>query len=156
MPGRSAIKGRWENMGGCEILFGKVIYLHNLDNHIQAANVNPEEDFKFVEISYHHTKKAWWHIRFQENTVKPVIQKFMDEGKTVIKGWGNSLVISPNSKAFPYNSYSYELFSSVGDALKIRKFDSRPFPQGTFEEFNENYISGETRIYRIIKVVSAN
>ncbi len=131
-----------------------VIFLHGLGNHIQGENAVPERDFNFVQMNYHNMKNLGKHLTFEEDQVKPYFKAAMDANTTLQTGWGNSIITSPSSKNFPYKSASYDLFASLGDALSPNRFKDSPFPDGFFDEWQENYKYGEVRIYRIIKVVN--
>jgi len=41
----------------------------------------------------------------------------MDNGKTTQKGWGNAIILSPTGEEIKYNTISYDLYSSLKEAL---------------------------------------
>lgn len=133
------------------------IFLRDLGNHIQAENVVPERDFKYIRINYHNMKDKWWHLNFEAYKVKPFFQKAMDERKTNIKAWGNALILTPKSDGFKYKTYSYDVFSSLKDALGPNDFPDMDFPDDFYEEYLENYVGERyVRIYRVIKFIDVN
>lgn len=133
------------------------IFLRDLGNHIQGKNVVPERDFKYMRINYHNMKDVWWHLNFEANLVKPYFQKAMDDGKTSIKGWGNALILTPKSDGFKYKTFSYDLFSSLKDALGPNDFPDLDFPEDFYKEYLENYVGERyVRIYKVIKFIDVN
>lgn len=133
------------------------VVVKDLDNHVQGSSVNPEKDFNYVKFNYYNSTSTRDHLKFEEEQWKPMIKKAMDEGKTTMKGWGNSFIISPESSEFPYGSVSYDLFSSMGDAYGNIFSDDLEITDGFFDEVQENNPnSRNTQLYKIVKVVSAN
>ena len=133
------------------------IFLRDLGNHIEAPNVIPERDFKYMRINYHNMKDPWKHINFESEHVKPFFQKAMDDEKTSIKGWGNSLILSPKSEEFKYKTHSYDFFSSLKDALSPNDFPDMDFPDDFYKEYLDNYVGERyVRIYRVIKFIDIN
>ncbi len=131
------------------------IFLRDLDNHIQGEKVVPENDFKFVHIIYHNSKDNGKHLTFEAEKWKPMMQKAMNEGKTTLKGWGNSVIISPGSNKFPYSSASYDLYSSMHAALSPSLTGDMAFPDGFFDDLQGNYDGPRnSQLYRIIAVVT--
>ncbi len=135
------------------------IFLRDLDNHIEAPGVVADNDFKYVKILYHNTKNRGKAIAFQTEKWKPMLQKAMADGKTTMKGWGNSSVISPVSGDFPYNSHTYDLFSTMQDALSPPfSADRDPIPDGFWKDHSANYKDDRPRnvnLYRIVSVVTS-
>jgi len=133
------------------------IFLRDLGNHIQKAGVVPEKDFKYIRVNYHNMKDTWWHLNFEDKKVKPFFKEAMDNGKTSIIGWGNALILTPKSDAFKYKTYSYDLFSSLKQALGPNDFPDMDFPDDFYEEYLENYVGERNvRIYKVIKYVDVN
>lgn len=127
------------------------IYLRDLGNDIQGPNINPEKDYKYVRINYHNMKDMWWHLNFEAQKVKPFFDEAMKKDKTSIIGWGNSLILTPKSKAFKYKTESHDYFSTFRDALGPNDFHDYDFPEGFFQEWQENYVGERNvRIYKII------
>lgn len=131
------------------------VYLRDLGNHVQGESVNPEEDFNYVKIVYHNSKNTGLHLDFEENKWKPMIQKAMNEGKTPMKGWGNAGILHPSSARFPFNSMSYDLFTSLNGAFSPALADVE-LEDGFFSDLAENEAGPRTiQLYRIVKIVSA-
>jgi len=132
------------------------IFLRDLGNHIQVANAVPDNDFKFVRIIYHNTKNSATHLTFEADKWKPMMQKAMNEGKTTMKGWGNSVIISPESNEFPYSSASYDLFATSHSALSPIFSDDHEIPEGFFDDLEGNYAGPRSSsLFRVVAVVSA-
>jgi hypothetical protein len=132
------------------------IFLRDLGNHTEIENVDPDKDFNVVHIIYHNNKDNAKHLAFESEKWKPMIEKAMKEGKTTMKGWGNGIIVSPESPKFPYSSYSYDLFASAQAALLPAFSDDFEFPEGFFTDNADNYAGPRSsHLYRIMKVVSA-
>ena len=133
-----------------------MIYLRGLDNFVQGKDVNPEEDFNFVHVIYHNNKDVGKHLTFESEKWKPMIQKAMDEGKTSLKGWGNAIIVSPESNSFPYQTISYDLFKTAHEALSPAFNDDHETPENFFDGLQGNYDGPRnSHLYRIIATVSA-
>lgn len=133
------------------------VYLRDLNNHVQGTSVEADKDFNFVKFNFYNSTNTRKHLKFEEEVWKPMIKKAMDEGKTSMKGWGNSYVISPQSPTFTYGSVSYDLYSSMGDAYGSTFSSDIEIPDGFWDEQIENNPSPRnTQLYKIVKVVSAN
>jgi hypothetical protein len=132
------------------------IFLRDLNNHVQGANVDPEKDFNYVYILYHNSKDMAKHLTFEAEKWKPMAKKAMDEGKTTMKGWGNSVVVSPESNKFPYSSSSYDLYASVTDALGPGFSEDFVWPDNFFADVTDNPAGPRHKnLYRIVAVVSS-
>lgn len=116
------------------------IFPRDLDNDIQTANADPMNDFKFVRIIYHKTKDNAKHFAFEAENWKPMVQKAMNDGKTSLKGWGNSVIFSPQSNEFPFSSASYNLFSKAHTALSPAFSDYLILPTGFWDDLVGNYV----------------
>lgn len=133
-----------------------IIYLRKI-NWVEVKNADPDKDFKYVHLIYHNTKNVGQHFDFENNTWAPLVQKAMDQGITTMKGWGNSIVVSPVSNKFPYSSASYDFYDSIHNALSETFSDNMEFPEGFFDELNSNYAGPRnSHLYRIVKVVRPN
>ena len=131
------------------------VFLRDLGNHTQGANIVMEDDFKFVRIIYHNTKSSAKHLAFEAEKWKPMMQKAMNEGKTTMKGWGNSAILSPESGNFPYTSASYDLFASAHAALSPIFSEDMEIPDGFFDDLEGNYAGPrDSHLYRIVAVVT--
>ena len=128
------------------------IYVRNLDNHIQVDN--PE--FNFIHILYHDVKNTGVQLTFDSEKWKPMLQKAMADGKTNVQGWGNGLIVSPESEDFAYGTYSYDLFSSTHAALSPYFSADHELSDGFFNDLNGNQ-SGprNAHLFRIVAVANA-
>ncbi len=129
------------------------VFLQGLGNHIRVDNAVPASDFNFVRFIYHNSKNVGKHLDFEANKWKPLVQKAMKDGKTTIKAWGNSAIISPSTPTFSYNSASYDIFSSAHEALSSSFSEDFEFPDGFFDalDYEQPRISN---LYRRIAVVT--
>ncbi|MGI9549770.1 MAG: hypothetical protein ACR2MT_01120, partial [Aurantibacter sp.] len=131
------------------------IFLRDLDNHLQAPGVVPPNDFKYVRIIYHNTKDNAKHLGIEKEQWRPFVEKAMKDGKTTLKGWGNAAVISPEGNAFPYGSSSYDLFSTMQEALGSSFSQDIVFPDNFMEGLGDNYDGPRhSNLYRIVSVVT--
>ena len=132
------------------------IFLRDQDNWVEGEGANPEEDFKFVKYNYYNPKSVKTHLDFEKDKWKPMIQKAMNEGKTTMKGWGNSYILHPNSAQFPYKALSYDLFGSFSDALKPVFTEDHDMSDDFFADIKDNSKTPRSiEIYRIVSVVTA-
>ncbi len=81
----------------------------------------------------------------------------MDKKQTTQKGWGNAVVLSPSGEKIGFNTVSYDLYTTLKEAL-MPTWDSKAvFPQAGLEEINKLETSGRSGVvYNIIKAVSVN
>lgn len=130
-----------------------IIYLRKI-NWVEVENADPDRDFRYVHLIYHNTTNVGQHFEFENNTWAPLAKKAMDQKITTMKGWGNSIVVSPVSNRFPYSSASYDFYSNLQDALSETFSDNMEFPEGFFDDLNANYAGPRnSHLYRILKVV---
>jgi hypothetical protein len=130
------------------------IFLNDLPNHTYAENTGPD-DYKFVRIIYHDVKDTGKHLAFEAEKWKPEVERAMKEGKTTMKGWGNQAIISPVTSTFTYNSYSYDIFSSMQEALSPAFSTDFTLPDGFWDGFQDNYNKRNSNLYRIVAAASA-
>jgi len=129
------------------------VFLGNLSNHIRAENTT-SDDYKYVRIIYHDTKNVGQHLTFEAEKWKPLVEQAMKAGKTTMKGWGNQRIISPGTSNFTYSSYSYDLFSSIQDAMSP-VFSDGMVPEGFWDGQQDKYNKRNSNLYRIVAGASA-
>jgi len=129
------------------------IFLSDLPNHIRAENTT-SDDYKYARIIYHDTKDVGQHLTFESEKWKPLVEKAMKAGKTTMKGWGNQRIISPGTSNFTYNSYSYDIFSSIQDAMSPA-FSGGIVPDGFWDGQQDKYNKRNSNLYRIVAGASA-
>lgn len=133
-----------------------IIYLRDLGNDIHNSTTNPQNDYKYLRLNYHNMKDVWWHLNFEAEKVKPFFKEAMDNGKTSIVGWGNSIVLSPKSDSFKYKTESHDYFSTFRAALGPNDFPDMDFPEDFFEDWQKNYVGDRNvRIYKVITLLQA-
>lgn len=130
------------------------VFLSDLPNHIRAENTT-SDDYKYVRVIYHDTKNAAKHLAFEAEKWKPMVEKAMKESKTTMKGWGNQSIISPVTSNFTYSSYSYDIFSSMQDAMSAAFSDDQSMPDGFWVGFQDNYTKRNSNLYRVVAGASA-
>jgi hypothetical protein len=120
----------------------------------QAADANPEEDFKYVKFVYHNANNPGGLIEAENEVWAPFIKSAMDQGKTSQKAWGNARVLSPTGEEIKYNTISFDVYPSLKEALDPTWSEDLQAPDMT--KIGE--AEGNRRasvVYRIVKVVNA-
>lgn len=123
---------------------------------VEAPNSVPETDFNFVKMNYHNATNPGNLIELEDKHWTPFIQSAMDNGKTKQKAWGNGIILSPSGPAMKANTISFDIFSSLKEALDPTWDSSTVFPNEGLTEIMELEIDQRiSYVYRIVKVVSA-
>jgi hypothetical protein len=105
---------------------------------------------------YHNVNDLAKHLTFESEKWKPLVEKAFNEGKTTLKGWGNGVILIPESESFNYQSFSYDMFGSVQDALSPEFSDDLVIPDGFFEPLAGNYAGPRnSHLYRVVAAVAA-
>lgn len=132
------------------------VLLRGLDNHTEVADADIDRDFKYVKIIYHNVKDQAKHLAFEAEKWKPLVEKAMAEGKTTMKGWGNAVILLPESEKFQYNTQSYDLFTTAHAALSPAFSEDFEIPEGFFDGLEENYDGPrDVHLYRVVAVRAA-
>jgi hypothetical protein len=121
----------------------------------QAANANPENDFKYITMVYHNANNPAGLITAENEVWAPFIKSAMDEGKTTQKAWGNALILSPTGEDINYNTISFDIYPSLKEALDPTWDESLEAPDMTKIGEAEGNRRGSV-VYRAVKVVDAN
>lgn len=121
---------------------------------IKASNAIPENDFKFVKINYHNASNPGNLIGLEDKYWTPFIQSSMDSGKTKQKAWGNARILSPSSPNMKANTISFDIYSSLKEALDPTWAQNTVFPEGLNEIFELEMDQRISFVYRIVKVVA--
>ena len=130
-------------------------FLHDED-WAQAARAKPDKDFNFVVMNYHNSSAQDSFITLEKKYWKPFIQSAMDKNQTKQMAWGNAKVLSPSGDDIKFNTVSYDLFSTLQDALLTPWDPKTVFPikgLGMLDKIRVNR-SG-TVVYRVVKVVTS-
>lgn len=130
-------------------------FLHDED-WAQAAGAKPETDFNFVVMNYHNSNNPDSFIVLEKKYWKPFIQSAMDKKQTTQKAWGNARVLSPSGENIKFNTVSYDLFSTLQEALMTTWDPKTVFPAkglGLLDKIRTNIPA--TVVYRVVKVVTA-
>ena len=131
------------------------LFLHSED-WAQVANARPESDFRYVVMNYHNATMPDSLITLEKKYWHPFIQKSMDAKQTPQKAWGNAIILYPSDVDMRATSVSYDLFSTLQDAL-MPKWDPKvTFPTKGLDLISKLRINKmESVVYRIVKVISA-
>jgi hypothetical protein len=129
-------------------------FLHDED-WAQAAGAKPENDFNFVVMNYHNSNAPDSFITLEKKYWKPFIQAAMDKKQTTQKAWGNARVLSPSGDNIKFNTVSYDLFSTLQEALMTTWDPKTVFPTKgltMLDKIRANRTG--TVVYRIVRVVT--
>ncbi|OIQ41777.1 MAG: hypothetical protein BM563_00230 [Bacteroidetes bacterium MedPE-SWsnd-G1] len=133
------------------------VFLKSEGNHIEIPNVDPDKHFNFVKIVYHNPTNTVKLLDFEANKWKPMVQKAMNEGKTVMTGWGNARILHPSNSKFQYTTQSYDLFANLNDALSQYFSEDMEMADDFFADIEDNESSPRSiGLYRIVSVVQAS
>ena len=130
------------------------IFLTAGPNHIRAEN-SSNDDYNYVRMIYHDVKNSGQHLDFESKKWKPMVEQAMKDGKTSMKGWGNQRIISPSTSNFTYSSYSYDIFSSMQDALLPAFSDDHTVPEGFWDGHQDNYNKRNSNLFRVVAAATA-
>ncbi|MEI9908993.1 MAG: hypothetical protein WDO71_04590 [Bacteroidota bacterium] len=131
-------------------------FLHDED-WAQAARAKPETDFNYVVMNYHNSSVPDSFITLEKKYWKPFIQAAMDKKQTTQLGWGNAVVLSPYGDNIKFNTVSYDLYSTLQQALMPTWDPKTVFPAkglGMLDKIRLNRTGSV--VYRVVKVVTAN
>jgi len=129
---------------------------HRLNEYKLLYDAVPEDDFNYVSMVYHNTDSPGQLLALENEHWAPFIKSAMDAGKTTQQAWGNSRILSPSGPDMKATTLSYDLYSSLKEALDPTWSEDLQVPEGLakINELEEgrriNYV------YRIVKVVNAN
>lgn len=122
---------------------------------VEANNVNLETDFNYVKMIYHNTSNPGNLIALEDKHWGTFIKSSMDSGKTKQKAWGNGMILSPSGPNMKANTISYDIYSSLKEALDPSWDENTVFPNEGLTEIGALEIDQRTSyVYRIIKVVT--
>jgi hypothetical protein len=131
-------------------------FLHD-ENWVQDAKAMPEKEFNYVVMVYHNTKYPDSLIKLEKQHWAPFIQKAMDNNQTPQVAWGNAVILAPLGENIKFNTVSYDLYKTLGDALMPNWDAKTVFPNKGLGMIRN--IESDARgisIYRVVKVVAAN
>lgn len=131
-------------------------FLHG-EEWAQASFAKPDKDFNYVVMNYHNSSNPGNFISIENKYWKPFIQSAMDKKQTTQLGWGNASVLSPSGDNIKFNTVSYDLFSTLQEAL-MQTWDPKiEVPAMAFDLLDKIRLNRSGRVvYRIVKVVSKN
>ncbi|MCM4153248.1 hypothetical protein DHD05_16780 [Arenibacter sp. N53] len=122
---------------------------------VKASNAIPENDYNFVKIIYHNASNPGNLIALEEKHWGPFIQSAMNSGKTKQKAWGNARILSPSGPKMQANTISFDLYSSLKEALDPTWDQNAVFPTDGLTEIGNLEIDQRiSYVYRIVKVVA--
>lgn len=128
-------------------------FLHGED-WAQKKGVNAT-DFNYVVMNYHNSSARDSFITLEKKYWKPFIQVAMDKNQTTQVAWGNASVLAPLGDNIKFNCVSYDVFSTLQEALLTTWDPKVVFPTRGLTMLNK--ISLNTpgiSVYRIVKVIN--
>jgi hypothetical protein len=121
----------------------------------EASNVIPENDFNFVKMIYHNTSYPGNLIELEGKYWAPFIKSSMDNGNSKQKAWGNAIILSPSGPYMKANTISFDIYSSLKEALDPTWDENTVFPTNGLTEIDDLEIDQRTSfVYKIVKVVT--
>jgi len=133
-----------------------MFFLHD-ESWEQAAKANPEKDFNYVVMYYHNSSRPDSFISLERKYWQPFIKNAMDKSLTKQLGWGNAVVLSPAGDNIKFNTVSYDLYATLGDALLTPWEPKIVFPVKGLDLLDKIRLNRSGKaLYRIVKVVSSN
>jgi len=131
-------------------------FLHE-ENWAQVANAVPEKEFNFVKILYHNSEYPDSLIGLEKKYWQPFIQSAMDKKQTKQVAWGNAVVLGPQGENIKFNTVSYDLYSTLQEALMPAWDPKTVFPTKGLTMIGKIETNRRgSAFYRVIKVVSSN
>lgn len=108
-----------------------------------------EDDYKIIKIVYHNTESPAAFVDTEIEHWGPFIKKQMDAGSTKQVAWGNALLLPPRGHKIPFNSVSYDIYKTMGDALVPGELE---IPEGFWAPFDE--IEAQPRMEMLYSIVA--
>lgn len=133
-----------------------VFFLHG-EAWAQAAKATPDKDFNYIKMLYHNTEYPDSLIALEKKYWQPFIKSAMDKNQSKQMGWGNAIVLGPLGDNIKFNTVSYDLYSTLQEALMPTWDPKTVFPAkglGMIGKIETNRRG--TAYYRIVKVIAAN
>jgi hypothetical protein len=122
-----------------------------------APNVNPDKDFQYISMLYHNTNYPDSLITLEKTYWEPFIKSAMEKKQTTQLGWGNARILSPSGDNIKTTTVSYDLYSSLKEALNPTWDPKTVFPNKGLGEINSLELNRRgSVVYRIVKAVSAD
>jgi len=128
-----------------------------LDQGWQQKAKSTFADQKYVVMIYHKSTSPGQLIELEKKHREPFIKTAMDNGQTSQVAWGNAVLLAPFGGNIKFNTVSYDLYSSLKEALNPTWDDKVVFPEAGLTEINklEGTNGRYSEVYRIVKVVMA-
>jgi hypothetical protein len=131
-------------------------FLHD-EGWAQATRAVPAKDFNYVKMIYHNSNYPDSLIALEKKYWAPFIQKAMDKKQTAQMAWGNAIVLGPSGDNIKFNTVSFDLYSTLQDALLGQMDPKAAFPVKGLTMINKLEINRRgSAVYRVVKVVSMN
>ena len=120
----------------------------------EATGVVADKEFKYISMIYHNSPNPNALVDLENKHWAPFIKTIMDKKQTSQRGWGNAVVLSPHSSKMNFNSVSYDLYSTLKEALNPTWDSKVVVPEGMSEIMKMETAPRGQAIYRIVKVVN--
>lgn len=88
-----------------------------------------QPSFKYVVINYSNANNVTQYISEESRIMKPFFEKLMKQGKTKMKGWATTTVLSPSGYEYPYNAYTVDFYDNISDAFTPFNSDDIAWPE---------------------------
>jgi hypothetical protein len=121
----------------------------------EQKDKSPMADQKYVVMVFHKSNNAGRLIELEKKHWAPFIKASMNNGQTSQVAWGNAVVLDPISSDLKFNSVSYDLYSSLREAIYPTWDPKVVFPQEGLTEIEklEGPFGRYSEVYRVVKVI---
>ena len=130
-----------------------VLFLRNAGWQ-DATGVVAEKDFQFIKMIYHNSSNPNAFVDLENKHWAPFIKTVMDKKQTSQRGWGNAVLLAPYSSKMNFNSVSYDIYTTLKEALNPTWDSEIVVPEGMSEISQMETSRREHVIYRIVKAVN--
>lgn len=122
----------------------------------QAATAVPDRDFNYVAMVYHNSSQPGNLIALEKKHWGPFIKGAMDKKQTTQMGWGNAIVLSPSGYNIHFTTVSYDLYSSLKEALNPTWDPKIVLPTDGLTEIGKTETGRGGAVYHVVKAVNPN
>jgi len=88
-----------------------------------------QPSFKYAVYNYSKANNAAQYLSEESRIMKPFFEKLMKQGKTKMKGWATTSVLSPAGYEYPYNAYTVDFYDNISDVFSPFNSDDITWPK---------------------------
>lgn len=120
----------------------------------QGAAVVPEKDFQYVKMIYHEGTDGGGIIALEKKYWVPFIKSALDKKQVAQAAWGNALLLSPTGGDVHFATVSYDIYSSMKEALMPTADPALVYPPELFTELGKLETGRVQFLYHVVKAVN--